>query len=184
MKTAVSDKIYTVAEYIQEELRSEVRHEFVNGQLFEMAGEKRLNNIIAGFFYLLFVQSLKKAGYYACINDVKVAIPGSSKYYYPDVFVTKEKSTEKNTYIQYEPEIIVEVVSESTHVTDYVDKYIDYCKIPSLLYYLIVEPETNLITVCERDDNNDWITHKYTHPDATVKLAKLDIEFLVKQVYE
>lgn len=47
-----------------------------------------------------------------------------------------------------------------------------------------MEPETNLITVCERDDNNDWITHKYTHPDATVKLAKLDIEFLVKQVYE
>ena len=61
METAVSDKIYTVEEYIQEELRSEVRHEFVNGQLFEMAGEKRLNNIIAGFFYLLFVQSLQKS---------------------------------------------------------------------------------------------------------------------------
>lgn len=134
MKAAVSNKIYTVDEYIQEELRSAVRHQFVDGQLFELAGEKRLNNIIAGFFYLLFTQSLKKAGYYVCINDVKIAIPGGAKYYYPDVFVTKEKSTEKNIYIQYEPEIIVEVVSESTHVTDYVDKYIDYCKIPSLLY--------------------------------------------------
>ena len=127
---------------------------------------------------------MKKSGYYVCIADVKVAIPGSNKYYYPDVFVTREISTKKNTYIQYEPEIIVEVVSESSHGTDYVDKYIDYCKIPSLQYYLIVEPETNLITVCERDENSDWLTHKYTQPHATVTLPKLNIAFLVRQVYE
>jgi Uma2 family endonuclease len=184
MRTAVNDKIYTVEEYIQEELASETRHEFINGQLYEMAGEKRLNNIIAGFFYLLFVQSLKKNGFFVCSHDVKVAIPGGRKYYYPDVFATREESTEENTYIQYEPEIIVEVVSESTHLTDYVDKFIDYSKIPSLLYYLVVEPEITLITVHEKDGNNTWVTHKYTQPDARVSLSKLGVEFLVKQVYE
>ncbi len=183
MRAAVNDKIYTVEEYVQEELQSEVRHEFINGQLFEMAGEKRINNIIAGFFYLILIQSLKKSGYFICSHDVKIAIPGSNKYYYPDVFATREKSTEKNTYIQYEPEIIIEVVSESTHLTDYVDKYIDYTTITSLRYYLVVEPETTLITVHERQNGNNWVAHKYTQQDALVKLPALGIEFKVGDVY-
>jgi len=50
MRTAQSDKIFTVEEYIKHELTSERRHEFVNGQLFEIPGEKDINNEIAGFF--------------------------------------------------------------------------------------------------------------------------------------
>src|SRR4051812_24178505 len=110
----------------------------------------------------LFTQILESKGYEVFAHDVKVAIAGGNKFYYPDVFVTKEPETESNSYIKSKPEIIVEVVSESTHVTDYVDKYVDYTKIPSLQYYLIVEPETILITVYERTEINNWIAHKYT----------------------
>ena len=184
MRTAVSDKIYTVEEYIQEELRSEVRHEFVNGQLFEMAGEKDINHEWAFLNATVLSGLLKVKGYSIYTHEVKIAIPGKTKYYYPDAFVTKEAKTDNNRYIKYQPEIIVEVVSESTHVTDYVDKYIDYSKIPSLLYYLIVEPETTLVTVYEREANGEWATHKYTQLEDTIKLSKLNIEFLVKQVYE
>ena len=44
MRQATSDKIYTVEEYIQHELLSEVRSEFINGQLFQMSGEQDINN--------------------------------------------------------------------------------------------------------------------------------------------
>jgi len=111
-----------------------------------------------------------------------VAIPGD-KYYYPDVFVTKEEKNASNSYIKYLPETIVEVVSDSTHTTDYVDKYIDYIKIPSL-QYLIVEPETILITVCERTDTNAWITHKYTQLKDFVQLEKMNISFSLDDVYK
>ena len=184
MRTAADDKIYTVEEYVQEELMSEVRHEFVNGQLFEMAGEKDINNELAFIIATIFSRVLKAKGYTVYTHDVKISVARGEKYYYPDVFLTKEVKTDNNRYIKYEPEIIIEVVSESTHSMDYVDKYIDYTKIPSLQYYLIVEPETILITVVEKDDNNTWTTHKYTRPDAFVKLSKLNIEFLVKHVYE
>ena len=115
---------------------------------------------------------------------MKVAIPGGNKYYYPDVFVTKEQQTNNNRYIKYEPEIIVEVVSETSQVTDYVDKYIDYTKIPSLTYYLIAEPETILLTVYEKDESGKWIAHKYTRPDERVKFEKFDIEFPLREIYE
>src|SRR5207244_6220114 len=109
-----------------------------------------------------------------CI-DLKVAIPGGIKFYYPDVFATKEERNENNRYIKSQSEIIVEVVSESTQVTDYVDKYIDYTKIPSLQYYIIVEPETILITVYERTETNNCIAHKYTKLKDIVQLEKLNL---------
>ena len=69
-------------------------------------------------------------------------------------------------------------------VTDYVDKYIDYTKIPSLAYYIIVEPETILITVYEKDETSNWFARKYTNLNDAVKLEKFEIEFLVKDIYQ
>ncbi len=184
MRLADNDKIYSLDEYIKGEWVSELRHEYIDGRLFAMPHEDCRNNAIRGHIAFALYNALKGNGYRFFIHDVKVAIPGGNRYYYPDVFATKEKATETNTYIQYSPEIIIEVVSESTHSTDYIDKYIDYSKIPSLLYYLIVEPETMLVTVFEKDENNNWITHKYTQRDAVIKLPALNVEFLLGQVYE
>src|SRR3954451_1188913 len=103
MRPAVSDKIFSVDEYIQHELKSPVRNEFINGQLFEMAGEKDINNEIAGNLYILLSALLKSLGYLIYSLDVKVKIFNETKYYYPDVFVTKEPKTELNKYAKYEP---------------------------------------------------------------------------------
>lgn len=183
MRVSDSNKIFTGEEYIQHELKSQVRSEFINGQLFEMAGEKDINNEIAGNLYILFSTLLKSLGYFIYNHDIKVKIFGESKYYYPDVFVTRELKTESNKYIKSEPILIVEVVSESTQVNDYVDKYIDYTKIPSLQYYMIIEPETTLITCYTKGENREWITSKYTRLEDLIKLDVLDISFQVKQVY-
>lgn len=184
MRTAQSDKIFTVEEYIKHELTSERRHEFVNGQLFEMAGEKDINNEIAFIISVIFLNLLKSKGYTIYNHDVKVAIPGGTKFYYPDVFVTREEKNENNRYIKQQPEIIVEVVSESTQVTDYVDKYIDYTKILSLQYYMIVEPETILITVYERTETNEWTTRKYTQLKNVIQLEKMNVSFTLQDVYK
>ena len=179
MRNAVDNKIYTVEEYIQFEWKSDVRHEFINGQLFEMPGEKDINNKIRFIIAMMLYNFLKKNNYEIFNHDIKVAILGSKKFYYPDVFVTKEERNTNNQYIKYEAEIIVEVVSETTQVTDYVDKYIDYTKITSLVYYIIIEPETTLVTVYEKDETGNWIARKYTYLNDVVKLEKYQLEILV-----
>lgn len=183
MRIDTLNKKFTVEEYIQHELKSEVRSEFINGQLFEMAGEKDINNEIAGNLYILLSTLLKSLGYFVYSHDLKVKIFGENKYYYPDVFITKELKTESNKYIKSEPVLIIEVVSETSQVNDYVDKYIAYTKVPSLQYYMIIEPETTLITCYKRGENSEWITSKYTRPEDIIKLEVLDISFQVKQVY-
>jgi len=183
MRLDTSNRIYTVEEYIQHELSAERRSEFINGQLFEMAGEKDINNEIAGNLYILLSTLLKSLGYFIYNHDVKVKIFGENKYYYPDVFATKELKTENNKYIKSEPELIIEVVSETSQVNDYVDKYIAYTKIPSLQYYLIIEPETLLITCYKKGENGEWTTSKYTKPEDVIHLDALNISFQLKQVY-
>ncbi len=183
MRVGSKNKIYTVEEYIQHEWEAQVRSEFINGQLFEIPGEKDINNNIALKMAFLFMQFLSERGYQIYAHDIKVKIFGENKYYYPDVFITKEIKTESNKYIKSEPVLIAEVVSETTQVNDYVDKYIDYTKIPSLHYYIIVEPETALITCYRRGINPEWITSKYTRMEDIIRLDELDISFQLKQVY-
>jgi len=183
MRVNTSNKKYTVEEYIHHELKSAVRSEFINGQLFEMAGEKDINNEIAGNLYILFSTLLKSLGYFIYNHDVKVKIFGENKYCYPDVFITRELKTESNKYIKSEPVLIIEVVSESSQVNDYVDKYIAYTKIPSLQYYMIIEPETTLITCYKKSENGEWTTLKYTRMEDMIQLDVPEVSFKVMQVY-
>lgn len=88
-----------------------------------------------------------------------------------------------NEYIAINPILIVEILSDSTRSYDTVDKYIQYRKIPSLLYYLLVEPETMLITCLTKQEDGKWISQIYTKPDAVVPLDKLNVSLRVEEVY-
>lgn len=82
MREAAQQATMTVEEYIQYELTAEHRHEFINGQLFEMPGEKDVNNEMALEISFL-LRSLKTGGFFIYVEGLKVAIPGGEKYYYP-----------------------------------------------------------------------------------------------------
>ncbi len=183
MKALITDKILTEEEYIQHELKAEHRSEYINGQLFEMPGEKDINNELAFQIAQLLNAQLKPKGFSVYLNEVKVAIPGERKYFYPDVFLTKEPKTEKNQYIKRAPELMIEIVSPGSHSHDYIDKYIEYTKIPSLQYYLIVEPETILITMYARTGEG-WEVQKFTKLKETILLPVLGVSLSLKEIYE
>lgn len=72
----------TVEEYIQYEWTADGRHEYINGQLFEIPGEKDINNEVAGLIHA-FLLHLKSKGFQIYNHDVKVTGPGGAKYHYP-----------------------------------------------------------------------------------------------------
>ncbi len=173
----------TAEEYIQHEYSAERRSEYINGQLFIMPAEKDTNNEVAGLLFMLLYQQLKAMGFTIYSHDVKIAIPNEHKYFYPDVFATREPKQPDNQYIKYAPEIIVEVVSPGSHSHDYIDKYIEYIKIPSLQYYLIVEPETILITMYSRG-GDDWEVQKFTKLTDVIDLPAFSAKLVMQDVYE
>ena len=173
----------TEEEYIVSETESEERHEYINGNLIAMPGESDINNEIAANILILLRQLLKAKGYSVYMEGVKVKIPGEPTYFYPDVFATKETTGDAKQYIKHEPELIAEVLSDTTRKYDLVDKFIAYQKISSLNYYLVVEPEKVLIQLFYKKED-DWEMMSFTNPSDVIGLSRMQIQFTVKDVYQ
>ncbi len=181
--TAIQERIMSVEEYMQYELQAEERHEFIDGQIIEMAGEQAINNNITLFLSLYLFPILSEKGYTVYYQSVKIAIPNEKRFYYPDWFITREPITEKTRYIQYEPELIVEVISKTSRIRDTVDKYLDYIKIPSLKYYLIIDPERTYITVHSKGENGEWEADAYSEKTDVIPLPLLQTELPLSIIY-
>lgn len=181
--TAIQQRLMTVDEYIQFELKSEVRHEYINGQLIEMPGEKAINNIITNFLTAYFFSLLYPKGYSICSNVVKITVPGEKRFFYPDWFITKELVSEQNAYVRYEPELIVEVISKTSRTRDTIDKYLEYIKIPSLKYYIIIEPERLYVTVHSKGENGEWEADAYSERTDIIPLPLLETELPLRIIY-
>ncbi len=157
--------------------------EYVNGKLIDRPGESDLHNQLAVNCCLILKMLLKNRGYSFFIEGVKVKLPGQSKYYYPDVFITKEPLSTGTIYIKENPELIIEVLSDGTRKYDTVDKFISYQQFNTLQYYILVEPETVFISVFSRMENDDWNLVTYSKRSDAIHLAKLGISFTLDEVY-
>jgi Uma2 family endonuclease len=69
----VAEKIYTVEEYFELERNSEVKHEFVEGQLIEMPGEKRIANKLAIRLTMVLIGLLNDKVYDVYMQDVRLS---------------------------------------------------------------------------------------------------------------
>ncbi len=184
MTNAVIDKIYTVEEYILLDEVSDIRHEFINGQLYDMSGTTDLHNEIVGNIYFYLRNLLSNTLWKIYFENVKCKIQGEDYYTYPDVFITNNKSDHENKYIKQHPFLIVEVLSDSTRKYDSVDKFIQYQKIDSLQYYILVEPEVYSVHCFGKDDNGQWQAAIFTKLEEVIELKLLSIEVPLQAIYK
>ncbi len=183
MKSIELNKIYTTQEYFLLEESGEVRHEFINRNLIEMSGASREHHFICQNILLALLSLVRPLGYKVFIENMKVKIENEDQYYYPDIFITRESQTDENRYVQFEPELIIEVLSETTRTKDLVDKFIQYRKISILKYYLAVEPQKCLVLCSSKDEKGEWDTFSFTKPDEIIQLSLLDIALPLEKIY-
>ncbi|MEO8711937.1 MAG: Uma2 family endonuclease [Parafilimonas sp.] len=183
MQSVLKDKVYDVDEYFLLEESGEVRHEFINGNLYEMSGASREHHKICKKLLRFFESYLEKKGYETFIENMKVKIPGEKIYYYPDILITNEQQTDENRYVQFQPALLAEVVSDSSRKTDMVDKLIQYQKFSSLKYYLIVEQDKQEIIVVSCNADGKWQSETYNQPDAIINLSALEIQINLQEIY-
>jgi Uma2 family endonuclease len=183
MKVNTEYGTLTAEEYLEREKSSVLKHEFFYGKLLDMPGNTLLHDDIKNFLAAFFNSQLRKAGFRAFTSDVKVEAVESEAYFYPDVVLADMKEQDKQSYLVEKPVLIAEILSNSTRSYDAVDKYIQYRKIPTLQYYLLVEPDTMLITCLTKQEDGEWISNIYTKPESTIPLEKWGISIRVGEVY-
>ncbi len=143
-------------EYLQGESASDIRHEYVAGQVFAMAGAGENHNRIAGniFFHLRAAARGKPCGVF--ISDMKVRVKQQDAYYYPDVLAICDPLDTEALYKE-SPCLIAEVLSPATETIDRREKLHAYRTLPSLRYYLLVSQEQRRLECYFRDDGEHWL---------------------------
>ncbi len=177
------NKIYTPREYFLLDEAGDIRHEFKDGILIEVPDESREHHFICQNILQLLDDLFDTTPYEIYIGSMKVKIENENQYFYPDIFITKESETDENRYVQFKPELIIEVLSETTRTKDLVDKFIQYRKINTLNYYLIVEPQKCLVLCNSKDDEGEWNTASYIKPDEIIELSRFDIALPLEKIY-
>lgn len=178
----VSEKIYTVTEYFELEKTSEVKHEFVEGHLIEMPGEKKIANRITGSLYALLLQLLNQEIFDVYFQDVRLSTVKGKRYRYPDVMVVPTIDDEDEYTVQ-QAVLVAEILSPTTEKTDRNEKLKEYSKIPTLQYYLLISQEEPIIELYRR---NGAIFEYLFFTDKTerVDLPFFDVSFTLNDIYK
>lgn len=172
----------SVDEYLEAEKSAPVRHEYVAGQIYAMAGASDAHNTIALNFATLLRSGLRSGPCRAYMSDMKVWIEAASVFYYPDVLVTCDP-TDNGEYAKLRPSLIIEVTSPSTTVTDHREKLLAYRKIPSLREYVMIAQHEMKVEIYRLDARGYWWLETYG-PDHSFALESVNMEIAVKDLYE
>ena len=158
-----------------------VKYEYVNGQVYAMAGASRAHNIVAGEFFALLRNHLKGSHCRAFQSDMKVGIHSlrEDHFYYPDVQVTC--TDEKDHYYNTSPCLIVEVLSDSTSRIDRYEKLLAYRLLPSLQEYVLCAQHTPLVEIYRQ--RTEWEA-EYFVAGQTFLLESVGLKVAVNELYE
>ena len=162
------------------------RSEYVDGEIFAMAGGSEAHNLIAGNVVGELRNRFKGRPCYVYTSDMKVRIESGNLGAYPDamavcgerVFWDERKDVIAN------PALIVEVLSDSTEAYDRGDKFAHYRTIPSLRAYLLLSQHRISAELYLRQSNGDWLLSTYDDMQDRVPLLVLDAELPLAEIYD
>jgi Uma2 family endonuclease len=178
-------KLYTSAEYLEFERQSEVKHELIDGEIFEMAGAvKRHNQISANIIRLLGNQLLER-DCNAFSSDMRVKITATEKYTYPDIVAVcgKEIYEDETEDTLINPQLIIEVLSKSTEGYDRGAKFEYYQTIESFTEYVLITQEPFRVEQFVRKNKNEWTYFEFRKPEDIVRLNSIDCEISLQDIY-
>ncbi len=181
----VSEQKYSVAEYLEMEEKSEIRHEYYDGDIYAMAGTTMNHNRIVGRIRNLMERNFLPAGCDVFAENVKVEAIPNFYYPYPDVIVTCSPEDINGTYIVKNPVILVEVLSKSSASYDREFKLRRYKSIPSLQYYLLVSQNEYYVELFTRTEQKDiWTYQTFDNVNDVIRFERMNFEIQVSLIYE
>lgn len=171
-------------EYLQGELGSEIRHEYVAGNLYAMSGGTLNHQRIAGNFFYLAKRQLAGKSCFPTGSDFKLLVPlgrGEEAFYYPDGMIICVPLPGDALFTD-SPSVILEVLSPTTRRNDEVQKFRDYLTIPTLGTSILAETESPFLTLHRRDDTG-FRRQSISGPDAILDLPEAGISIPLADLY-
>jgi Uma2 family endonuclease len=185
MSALTEKKKYTSAEYLALEEKAEFRSEFLDGNIIEMSGGTENHNSITLNIAAEFRARLRgKCRTHAI--DVKVWIDSWNSFVYPDVFVVCGESNYYNNRkdILTNPQLIIEVLSDSTKIYDKGDKFIGYQTLESLKEYVLVDQDKFLVEQFTKNSDGKWVYQATIGQKSSVNFESLNVTLTLDEIYD
>ena len=166
------------------ERETDVRHEFIDGAVYAMAGGTPEHAALAARVIAALARGLGRGPCIAAGSDLKVYIPSARRSTYPDAAVVcgpfARADHDRNAVTN--PKVLVEVLSDGTEADDRGEKFRDYATLASLEEYSLVGQHAPRIEVFRRNADGSW-TLRVFEPGATVRLESVPAVFTVDEIY-
>ncbi len=183
---AYGKRKYTIAEYLELENASEVKHEYYQGEIFAMAGAKLPHIIINKNLMILSGNKLKGNKCQPYGNDTRIWIKKNTLFTYPDLTIIcgKPESRNDDDFNFLNPVVIFELLSKSTESYDRGSKFDLYKEIPTLKEYILVDSESITIEAWFLNENGDWALRQYNNLGQSLELPSLGISIELQEIYQ
>jgi Uma2 family endonuclease len=173
----------TVEQWRELERTSEVKHEYVDGHIFAMAGGSGAHSRIATNITTLLDNILGDGPCIAYNSDLATRL-SETRYTYADVVVScspHDAATRDMTEV-IEPTIVFEVLSDSTEAKDRGRKSDDYRKCPTLREYVLIGTRYQRVEVYRRTEDG-WGLFRFYGPQDEIELTSIQAQLPVASLY-
>ncbi len=178
MSAVLKDNRISIEDYLHGELCSDIKHEYIDGYVYAMAGAKLNHDRISKTIARKLAEHLDDSPCEVFGQDIKVYV-SEAKFFYPDVMVICNHEEGSQDYIE-KPLLIVEVLSDSTQDKDRTVKRLAYQSLPSLQEYVLIAQDFVEVEVSRR--SLGWKSEHYFLGDE-VFFESLDLKLPVLDIY-
>lgn len=176
----------SVLEYLEAEAKSEIRHEYIDGEVFAMAGGSRKHNRICLNIASRLSSYLRGGECSIFMSDMKVNLKSLQQnktiFYYPDILASCNPQDQDPFSVNY-PCLIIEVLSPSTEVTDKREKLVNYKTISSLQEYVLISQDQVNVEVYRHDLAGNW-TREVLGEEHDLRLNSVNLTLTMADIYE
>ncbi|MCW5853299.1 MAG: Uma2 family endonuclease [Anaerolineae bacterium] len=175
----------TPERYLAMDRQAATKNEYLDGEIVAMAGASLVHNLIVANVVGELRQQLRARPCRVYPSDVRVLIPTSGNYVYPDASVVcgEPKVADVHFDILLNPTLVVEVLSGATEAADRGKKFEGYRKLPSLQEYLLIAQDTARLERYVRQASGDWLLTEFNHLDDIVRLMSVECDLALAEVY-
>lgn len=179
-------RLYTPEEYLAQERAAAYKSEYVDGEIFAMAGASEAHNSLVANILASLHPQVRRSGCKAYVSDMRVDLSKNGLYAYPDVIVVcgESRFSDQHKDNLLNPQIIIEVLSKSTEAKDRGFKFMRYRKLDSFVEYLLVSQEKPQVEHFVRQPDNRWLLTEITNLEEVVSFSSIPCELRMSDIYE
>jgi Uma2 family endonuclease len=176
----------TPDEYLALERQAEYKNEYFDGEIFAMVGASRKHNLISLNIAAELRAQLKGRPCETYGSDMRIKIPASTLYTYPDAVVVCGEPKFEDAHVDtlLNPNVIVEVLSKSTASYDRSQKFAFYRTIESLTDYLLVSQDSVHVEQYTKQTDNRWMLSDFRSLEDVLQLDSVQCSLALGEIYD